>query len=226
MSASTRNQQNVHHQRHGRACPAEPPRHRKNSWQRELSRIKLAELRAHRSRLAFSQGDQAILDRQIRERAPDVRVLILSMHATSAHIFHALEAGVRGYTLKEAAGSNVVNAMRTVHSGRRFLSPNVMEIVAEPVGRPHRGDTAHFAIKRGYLPHPAWRCAPEPISCRTDASGEKRLARSPPDAFSAVLLRRVLFSGRCRNRELRPSPRGKLRRLSAGDFVGQRNCVA
>jgi DNA-binding NarL/FixJ family response regulator len=74
--------------------------------------------------------------RQIRERAPDIRVVILSMHATSAHIFHALEAGVRGYILKESAGSDVVDAVRTVHSGRRFLSPKVMEIVAEEVARP------------------------------------------------------------------------------------------
>lgn len=74
--------------------------------------------------------------RQIRERAPDIRVVILSMHSTSAHIFHALEAGVRGYILKESAGSDVVDAVRTVHSGRRFLSPKVMEIVAEQVARP------------------------------------------------------------------------------------------
>src|SRR5476651_2028000 len=38
-------------------------------------------------------------------------------------------------------------------------------------------------------------------------------------------LRRVVFSGCCRDREVRPSPCGKLRRLSAGDLVGQRNCV-
>src|SRR5882672_11379098 len=39
-------------------------------------------------------------------------------------------------------------------------------------------------------------------------------------------LLRVVISGCCRDREVRPSPRGKLRRLSAGDSVGQRNCVA
>jgi DNA-binding NarL/FixJ family response regulator len=73
--------------------------------------------------------------RQIRERAPDTRVLILSMHSTPVHVFHALEAGVRGYILKESAGSDVIDAVRTVHSGRRFLSPKVMEIVAEQVTR-------------------------------------------------------------------------------------------
>jgi DNA-binding NarL/FixJ family response regulator len=73
--------------------------------------------------------------RQIRERAPDTRVLILSMHCTPLHVFHSLEAGVRGYILKESAGSDVIDAVRTVHSGRRFLSPKVMEIVAEQVTR-------------------------------------------------------------------------------------------
>ena len=46
----------------------------------------------------------------------------------------------------------------------------------------------------------------EPISCRAGVG--------------------VGFSGRCEERELRPSPRGKLRRLSAGDSVGQRDCAA
>ena len=42
----------------------------------------------------------------------------------------------------------------------------------------------------------------------------------------AALLRSVVYSGGGRDGKVRPSPRGKLRRLSAGDSVGQRNCVA
>src|SRR6202035_2513273 len=48
-----------------------------------------------------------------------------------------------------------------------------------------------------------------------DASGEERFASSARDAFMAVLLLRVVLSGCCRDHEVRPSPRGKLRRLSA-----------
>src|SRR5512141_750980 len=71
--------------------------------------------------------------RQIRDSAPESHVVILSMHSTAEHVFHALEAGVRGYRLKEAAGDDIVDAVRVVHSGRRFLSPKVAAIVADQV---------------------------------------------------------------------------------------------
>jgi DNA-binding NarL/FixJ family response regulator len=73
--------------------------------------------------------------RQIHESAPDIRIVILSMHSTAEHVFHALEAGVRGYLLKESAGSDIVNAVHVVLSGRRFLSPKVASIVADQVAQ-------------------------------------------------------------------------------------------
>src|ERR1700737_2165586 len=54
----------------------------------------------------------------------------------------------------------------------------------------------------------------------TKESGEKRVA-SAREAFMAVLV----FSGGSRNRKVRLGPRGKIRRLLAGDFVGQRDRV-
>jgi DNA-binding NarL/FixJ family response regulator len=73
--------------------------------------------------------------RQISERAPGVRIMILTMHSTGEHVFNALEAGVHGYILKESASQDIINAIRAVHAGRRFLSPSVAEIVAEQVGK-------------------------------------------------------------------------------------------
>ncbi len=72
--------------------------------------------------------------RQIAAERPDVQLIILSMHGGAQHIFHALEAGVRGYLLKESAGREIIDAIRVVHSGRRYLSPKVAEIVAENIG--------------------------------------------------------------------------------------------
>jgi DNA-binding NarL/FixJ family response regulator len=71
--------------------------------------------------------------RQIVAANPEVQVMILSMHAGSQHVFHALEAGVRGYLLKESASREVIEAVRIVQSGRRYLSPRVAEIVAQGV---------------------------------------------------------------------------------------------
>jgi DNA-binding NarL/FixJ family response regulator len=71
--------------------------------------------------------------RQILTSNPDVHIMILSMHAGAQHVFHALEAGVRGYLLKESASREVIEAVRIVQSGRRYLSPRVAEIVAQGV---------------------------------------------------------------------------------------------
>lgn len=72
--------------------------------------------------------------RQIAAERPDVQLIILSMHGGAQHIFHALEAGVRGYLLKESAGREIVDAIRVVHRGGRYLSPKVAEIVTENAG--------------------------------------------------------------------------------------------
>lgn len=53
------------------------------------------------------------------------RVLMLSMHGSSEHIYRALQAGALGYLLKESAGSEVVGAVRAVAAGRRYLSAQI-----------------------------------------------------------------------------------------------------
>jgi DNA-binding NarL/FixJ family response regulator len=63
--------------------------------------------------------------RQIRENCPTTKVIILSMHSSSEHIFQALKAGANGYLLKESAGAEVINAIRSVHSGKRYLSEKI-----------------------------------------------------------------------------------------------------
>jgi len=68
---------------------------------------------------------------QIRETCPSAQVIILSMHSSAEHIFRALQAGARGYLLKESAGAEVVDAVRAVHAGRRYLSQRITETVVE-----------------------------------------------------------------------------------------------
>jgi DNA-binding NarL/FixJ family response regulator len=67
----------------------------------------------------------------LAQAAPSARVIILSMHSTSEHVYRALRAGARGYLLKESAGAEVVDAVRAVHAGKRYLSQKVAEIVVE-----------------------------------------------------------------------------------------------
>ncbi len=68
---------------------------------------------------------------QVLETCPSTRVVILSMHSSKEHIFRALQAGAQGYILKESAGQEVVKAVRTVHSGSRYLSQRITETVID-----------------------------------------------------------------------------------------------
>lgn len=69
--------------------------------------------------------------RQIREICPATKIIILSIYATSEHIFRALQAGARGYLLKESAGVEVVDAVRAVQAGRRYLSEEISELMID-----------------------------------------------------------------------------------------------
>lgn len=67
--------------------------------------------------------------RQIRIACPETRVIILSMHANSSYIIQALQAGANGYLLKAAAGSEVINAIRVVQNGQRYMSQKIIDTV-------------------------------------------------------------------------------------------------
>jgi len=65
--------------------------------------------------------------RQIREATPSTKVVILSMHSSVEHVLWALDAGASGYVLKESIGEEVVNAVRAVYAGGRYLSKKVSD---------------------------------------------------------------------------------------------------
>lgn len=66
--------------------------------------------------------------RQLRHQCSRFRAVILSMHATCEHIHQAFAAGATGYVLKEAAGSDLIAAIRAAHCDRTYLSPRVREL--------------------------------------------------------------------------------------------------
>lgn len=68
---------------------------------------------------------------QVRELCPATQVVILSMFANAEHIYRALQAGARGYVLKESAGKEVVAAVRVVHEGRRYLSQKITDTMID-----------------------------------------------------------------------------------------------
>jgi DNA-binding NarL/FixJ family response regulator len=60
--------------------------------------------------------------REIKAHAPDVDVLILSMHDDERYLFEALKAGASGYVLKSEADHDLVDAVRAISRGESFLT--------------------------------------------------------------------------------------------------------
>jgi len=69
----------------------------------------------------------------IRERCPDTRVIILSMYSNRVHVVRALQAGASGYVVKKSAAKEVVDAIRTVHNGGRYLSRELADSVIDHI---------------------------------------------------------------------------------------------
>lgn len=66
---------------------------------------------------------------EIKRRAPEIRILVVTMHKTDEYIQEALRSGASGYILKESGPEELLTAIRTVLSGKVFLSPDVSERV-------------------------------------------------------------------------------------------------
>lgn len=63
--------------------------------------------------------------RRMRSRAPDTRVIVLTMHADTDLVEKARSAGAAGYLLKDASGDEVVQAVRRALEGQRTISPSI-----------------------------------------------------------------------------------------------------
>jgi RNA polymerase sigma factor (sigma-70 family) len=81
--------------------------------------------------IAMPGLDGILATREIREFCSATQVVILSIYSSSEHIFQALRAGARGYLLKESAGKEVVEAVRSVHAHRRYLCRQITETVID-----------------------------------------------------------------------------------------------
>jgi DNA-binding NarL/FixJ family response regulator len=65
--------------------------------------------------------------RQIRAKRPEARILMLSMHSEDTLIRQALEAGARGYILKNAMDLDLIKAVKGVAEGRTVLDPQLVK---------------------------------------------------------------------------------------------------
>lgn len=82
------------------------------------------------------------LIREIRASKNSPAVLVLSVHPEERYGLRAFKAGASGYLTKESAPDLLIDALRKIHSGKKYVTPNLAEIMAsgldeESEGRPH-----------------------------------------------------------------------------------------
>jgi len=66
----------------------------------------------------------------LAQKAPQIKVIILSVHSDSEHVYRAFQAGATGYLLKESAGAEVLAAVRAAKQDRRYVSPKIADALA------------------------------------------------------------------------------------------------
>jgi two-component system response regulator NreC len=69
--------------------------------------------------------------RQLRRFLPQTKVIVLTMYADEEYVLRALQAGVRGYLLKKAAASELLQAIRTVERGDFYLSSDISHVIVD-----------------------------------------------------------------------------------------------
>ena len=86
--------------------------------------------------------------RQIRERHPDVRILILSMYDDDEYVREIIQAGASGYVLKRVATEDLVKAIHEVHKGSSFLYPPIAAKLIDYVRSVQGGDDVESLTPR------------------------------------------------------------------------------
>src|SRR5258706_3123437 len=80
--------------------------------------------------------------RQIKEIAPKLPVLIVSIYPEDQYAVRVLKAGAAGYVSKDAATEELVKAVQRVLQGRKYISSSIAEMIAEDIGRHNNPDKA------------------------------------------------------------------------------------
>lgn len=96
----------------------------------------VTQFRAHRPDVTLMDlqmpnmnGNEAIS--RIRQEFPDAKILVLSTYAGDVQVLRAIKAGARGYLLKGNVRTELLEAIRTVHAGRKRIPPEIAAELAD-----------------------------------------------------------------------------------------------
>ncbi len=95
--------------------------------------------------LDISMPDKSGIEvlKQLRKETPRIAVLMLSMHREDQYAIRALKAGAAGYLNKQSAPAELVDAIRLVASGRKYISAALAQELANQVGDENREVPPH-----------------------------------------------------------------------------------
>jgi two-component system, NarL family, invasion response regulator UvrY len=79
---------------------------------------------------------------QLQARKPKLPILVLTMHEEGQYVVRTIQAGAMGYITKQSAPEQLVNAIRKVHSGQRYLTDEAVEALALRIARGSDGQSS------------------------------------------------------------------------------------
>lgn len=88
--------------------------------------------------------------KRLRKELPRTPVLILSMYPEEQYAIRALKAGAAGYLTKQSAPELLVNAIRQVAAGKKYISATLAETLANSIGEDHEGPLHEKLSDREY----------------------------------------------------------------------------
>lgn len=86
------------------------------------------------------------LARRLAQEAPNVKVMVLTLHEDKAFLKQALDAGVRAYLVKRSAAENLIEATHSVIAGGLYVDPAMADLVAEGNSQRRRRSSAEPSI--------------------------------------------------------------------------------
>jgi DNA-binding NarL/FixJ family response regulator len=88
--------------------------------------------------------------KQIKSEQPELAVLMLSMHREDQYAIRSLKAGAAGYLTKQSAPKELVNAIRQVAGGQRYVSAQLAQALAAQLGENHEAPVHEALSDREY----------------------------------------------------------------------------
>lgn len=87
----------------------------------------------------------------IKEKLPDIKILILTMYTDEAYLKEGLKVGASGYVLKRAVDTELISAIQTVLNGEHYIYPT---LIPSLYGKPSQSESEIEAIEEGNLLSP------------------------------------------------------------------------